>query len=97
MALIQPDKIYKIIGASNPNSPNIGKRCKTMFKFTDRPPHSLWGPIWRVASVDGVTFIDGHGEEGYEVNVAEDWLEDFTEPPKALIRENSETLGVNHV
>ena len=30
MAPIQPDKIYKIIVASNPNSPNIGKRCKTI-------------------------------------------------------------------
>ena len=92
MANIQPNKVYKIIGASNPNSPNIGKRCKTLFKFTDRPPHSLWGMIWRVAAVDGTTFIDGHGEENYEVNVAEDWLEIDTDSPDALLRETEKEI-----
>ena len=87
MANIIPGKIYKIIGTSNPNSPSIGKKCKALFKFTDRPPHTLWGPIWRVESVDGSTFLDGNGEEGYEVNVAEGWLEDSTEPPKENISE----------
>ncbi len=95
MAIIQPSKIYRIIGASNPNSQNIGRRCKTLFKFTDRPPHSLWGTIWRVASVDGSTFVDGFGEEGYEVNVAEDWLEEYTEPPKELTREERELVGID--
>lgn len=86
MANIVPGKIYKIIGASNPDSKIIGRKCKTMFAFTDRPPHTLWGQIWRVESVDGKTFLDGNGEENYEVNVAEDWLSEDNDTPDSLTR-----------
>lgn len=90
---VTPGALCRIIGASNPNSPIIGRRCKVLFAFTDRPPHSLWGQIWRIASVDGDTFVDGRGDEDYEVNVAEDWLEVLDDDPDTSMKIKQKELA----
>lgn len=81
---IEVGKTYTIIGSANgPKGPSVGRKCITLFPYTDRPPHSLWGQIWRVKAVDGKEFISEHGGVGMEVDVAEDWLQEYKEPPKS--------------
>jgi hypothetical protein len=91
------DEVYKgakcrVIGSANgPKGLTIGRIVTAMFPYTDRPPHTLHGQIWRIQAADGKgEFMTEHGGIGPEVDVAEDWLEvlrDDPEPPKAEERE----------
>lgn len=84
---IQPGKEYRIISSVNgPKGRCVGRKCQTVFAH-DGPPHTLWGQIWNVTSVDGKPFESDAGIIGMNVDVAEDWLEEAPpEPPKAIIR-----------
>jgi hypothetical protein len=92
MARVEAGKVYLIIGSAHgPKGPSVGRKCKTMWLHGHE--HSLHGPIWHVASVDGKEFLSEHGGIGMEVDVAEDWLQEVPpEPPKAEPRVTEKDL-----
>lgn len=94
---VYPNAKCKIIGSANgPKGLSVGRICKALFPYTDRPPHSLWGQIWRIEAADGKgDFMTEHGGIGSQCDAAEDWLEvieDDPAPPKAESKEKDLVL-----
>jgi hypothetical protein len=90
---VYPGALCRIIGSANgPKGVSVGRTCRAKFLYTDRPPHSLWGEIWRVTSADGKEFVSEHGGIGMEVDCAEDWLEIIDEDPTASSRTTQKEL-----
>ena len=91
---IKPGMRCRIIGSINgPKGTSVGRICNTLH-IVPGVPHTLWGPMWLVESVDGKPFDVKHedGEEynGYRCCCAEDWLlplDDDPELPKAQEKE----------
>jgi hypothetical protein len=90
---VYPGALCRIIGSANgPKGVSVGRKCKALYVYTDRPGHSLWGEIWKVESVDGKEFVSEHGGIGMFVDCAEDWLEVIEEDPNANIRDTTKEI-----
>lgn len=79
---IKPNKVYLIISSAvGPKGDAVGRKCKTLSIVNDRPPHTLWGDIWVVTSVDAPPFLNDKGGASMNVMVPEDWLQDIPGDP----------------
>lgn len=85
---IEAGKEYKIISSTNgPKGKCVGRKCRTVFAH-EGPPHTVWGQIWNVTTVDGKPFETDVGIMGDNCDVAEDWLQEPDPiPPKAITKD----------
>jgi len=89
-----PNQLCRIIGSTaGPNGTSVGRKCVTVKKITDRPPHSLWGEMWECESADSLPFDieygDGTKKKSMRAVFAEDWLE-VIEPDSDVKEEEKE-------
>ena len=85
---IKAGKEYRIMSSSvGPKGSSVGRKCRTNYKHGG-PPHTLWGDIWNVSTIDGKPFVSEVGI-GDSCDVAADWLEDADTPtnPNILKKE----------